>query len=114
MKTEIVNIEGFYAIRRTYRRFGLFTTYKFANVTSSSSPKWYSRDYDHFHHCLSRDLEEVKELFARFGSDPGVSITANDIITPDELGKINKMAQTDEGIKDMLLKLKEFYLLRAK
>jgi len=113
MKTEIVEIEGYYAIRRSYRKFGIFPTCDFASLTNRT-PYWHPRNYDYFNCCLSKDLDKVRCLLAEFGYSTGTPILGNEIINSIELFNMHKIAKTDEGMADVLLKAKEYYLLKRK
>lgn len=111
MKTELVVIDGWYAIRRT-RFFWPIREIRFLNF-EASSVTWEQRDYSYFKSCLTQDLVAAKRGLARHGSNNGVPYTG-DLISMPMFMLMLEMANTNEGMKDCLLKAKEFYLLNVK
>lgn len=111
MKVELVVIDSMYAIRRR-RGPWPFYFYDFLELDSSSIA-WQPRDYTYFKGCLTSDLTKAKMALMIRGSNPGVPY-AGDLISPTDFVEMIRMAETDEGMKDLLLKAKEFYLLKKK
>ena len=109
MKVELVVIEGYYAIRRS-RFFGLFRD--FLNF-ETSTVNWEPRDYNYFKNCLIDDLVRAKRALARFGSNYGTPYV-DGIIPINEFMEMTTMAEKDEGMKDLLMQAREFYLLKKK
>ncbi len=109
MITELVVIDGYYAIRKTERKLLVFKTYRFLNL-SSSDIEWKERSNRWFSACLTLDISKAKKKLAWHGSNMGVPYEG-DVITVPEMMSMIKLAQTNEGLKDLLLKAKEFYLL---
>jgi len=112
MRCDIVEIDGYYAVRRAYRKFGLFPTCDFLDL-GSSVPEWESRDYKYFGRCLTKDLQKAQLMLANFGSNIG-TVVGGGIISQVELFNMHEIAKTDEGMQDMLLKTKEYYILKKK
>jgi hypothetical protein len=111
MKVELVVIDSVYAVRRT-RGFWLFKKYDFLEF-GSSPISWRERDFTWFKECLTDDLTKAKMALMIRGSNMGIPYDG-DLITPTQFVEMNRMAATDEGMKDLLLKAKEFYLLKKK
>lgn len=109
MITELVVIDGYYAIRKTEKQYWIFTSVSYLNL-ASSNVEWRARDNERFFSCLTTDLTEAKKKLAWHGSNMGVPYEG-DVITVPEMMSMIKLAQTNEGLKDLLLKAKEFYLL---
>ena len=107
-KIEIVEFDGgYYAARYEYDD----KTIRLLNLRSRN---WISRTDSEIASAVSTDLKEVKKQLAYSGYADGIPIRKSDIITAKEFVEINDMAQTDEGMKEMLEKIKEFYLLKKK
>ena len=108
-KTDIVVIEKFYAVRKQTKWLWFVKT-EFLDLESNRS-RWYPRDYDFFPNCLTYDFEKAKNAIAKYGCDLGTPCLPG-IISVDEFADMNKLAETDEGMKDLLLKAKEFFTLK--
>jgi hypothetical protein len=113
MKVELVVIEGVYAIRRTSRTFfGLFAEVEYLDF-QCNLPEWRKRTYDYFGNCLTNNLDKARERLAKNGSDLGTPYSPG-VIPMDEFMAMSELATTDEGMKDLMLKAREFYLLKKK
>lgn len=111
-KVEIVEFDGgYYAARRISRHFLFFKSIEYLRLGGTN---WYSPGTDYVDRCFSHNIEEVKKTLAASGHGNGIPITKNMIISMDECTKMNEMAENDEGMKDTLLKAKEYYLLKKK
>lgn len=114
-KVEIVAFdagnETRYAIRRIYRSFPFFI--KEVNFFDMRGKVWRSQhagDYD----CFDSDLNKVKSAFVKHGFAEAIPINTKFILTQNEFIKINEMAEKDEGMADLLLKAKEYFILKRK
>jgi len=112
-KIEIVEFEGgLYAARRTTRHFLFFKNIDYLRLGSGNI--WSDPGSDWIDRCFSHNLDEVKTSLAKSGWGTGIPITKNMIVSLNECTKMNEMAEDDEGMKDTLLKAKEYYLLKKK
>lgn len=111
IKVEIIEFScGMYGIRRTTKPFlGPATTEYF----DLADMRWRdTSDYSYLKSCFSNELQKVKYALMLTGREAGIPLNESNIITSRELDKMHRMAATDEGMKDLLLKAKEFYLLK--
>ena len=111
-KVEIIEFnagaEVKYAIRRTS---GIFSkTIEFMDLSNAVWRKQHAGDRD----CFLHDLNSVRHTFMRYGFAEGIPINDNNTIKINEISAMNLLAEKDEGMKDLLLKAKEFYYLKKK
>lgn len=109
--TEIVTIGDMYAVRRTRTRFLFFTEVDFLNLRGNK-PEWKNRDYDYFEWCLTPDINTAKKYITMYGADIGVAY-ANSVISSVEFSRMLETAKTDPGMADLLMKAKEYLLLKS-
>ena len=112
MRCDVVEIDGYYAVRRSYKKFLFFNVFDFIDF-GRTTPIWRKRDYDHFDSCLTTELRKAQIMLATFGSNTG-SVVGGGIISQHELFDMHEIAKTDEGMQDMLSKTKVYYLLKKK
>lgn len=97
-----------YAIRRTS---GIFKkTIQFFDLRSGVLRKQHCRDSD----CFSPDLNNVTYIFMKWGFAEGKPLNTKSVIKLNEITAMNSLAETDEGMKDLLLRAKEYFCLKKK
>lgn len=112
VKIEIVQFDGgLYAARRTVTSMRYRTEISYLNLTYRN---WEAYDSKPSSNCFKYSLSEVKEALALSGYATGIPISEKMVISPDEFTKMCEMAENDEGLRDMLMKAKEFYILKKK
>jgi len=112
VKIEIVQFDGgLYAARRTTKHLIYKSEVYYLNLTYRN---WEAYDSKPSSNCFKYALSEVKEALALSGYATGIPINEKMVISPAEFTKMCEMAEDDEGLKDMLLKAKEFYILKKK
>lgn len=106
---------GHYGVVMTTRGWFGGTKVRYLDLSSSasSSNKWRAPG-DYTGGCFSSDLRKVQIAFMECGHAPGVPIVDQQLFDIQDVVAMNKMAVTDEGLKDLMLKAKEFYLLKKK
>ena len=110
MKTEIVDMgAGYYAVRRTRRRFLVFTIVDYLHLTISR-PQWKRRNDDYFENCITKQWEKAADQMAKYGCGEGTPVLSG-IITQSEFVEIAKAAATNETIADQMKQLKEVWIL---
>lgn len=111
MKIELVSFEnGQYAIRKTERNLltGKSISYYDLDTGSWKEPGGWAND------CFTSDFNKAQNTFVRKGFAQGIPIEQEMIINISDFIKVSQASKTDEGLKDLLLQLKEFYLLKRK
>jgi len=112
VKIEIVQFDGgLYAARRTITSAVHRTEISYLNLTYRN---WETYDSKPSSNCFKYSLPEVKEALALSGHATGTPISEKMVISPAEFIEMCEMAENDEGLRDMLLKAKEFYILKKK
>jgi hypothetical protein len=117
MKVELVQYPGGkYAVRRTRRNvFGIkFISYLDVITQNNRASVWRSSDNDYLYQCFSTDLNDVIRRYVETGLAPGVIFNAGAGINLGDFTKMAAMAETDEGMKDLLAQAKEYYILKKK
>lgn len=115
-KIEVVVFDpNLYAIRKTKYLFGLFKSYSYMDLRMDVI-RWRRPGDTYFSDCLTRDSNIIYSARMVVGITVGTPIDLSSInaVTLQESIEMNKMAQTDEGLRDLMLKAKEFYLLKRK
>lgn len=113
MKADLVQIGEYYAVRRTSKFLGIFKTYEFLDLTVNS-PQWKPRNWNGFCDCLTSSVEHAKQRLAFWGTDLGTPTDGNNVLSMQEYREMEQLATTDEGMKDLLMQAREFYLLKRK
>lgn len=72
------------------------------------------KDGARLRNCFTQDLYKVKRMQALTANAEGTAVSGNRIISLDEFEKMNKMAETDEGMRDVLNQAKEYFILKKK
>ena len=107
---ELIEYEnGHYGVRKTSGL--IFKSYKYFDKGSNI---WRSPGDDYFNRCFTNRLNEAQEAFVLTGLAPGATSVVNKIISLDDIGNMNKLAQVDPGMKDLLESAKEYYYLKKK
>ncbi|HET8688388.1 MAG TPA: hypothetical protein VFM18_17395 [Methanosarcina sp.] len=109
MKIELIEYpNGQFAVRKTTGI--IFKTYQFFDIPSKD--KWRSITDTYFERCFTNDLTKAEEAYVRTGYAPGAESSSVRVLSLKEMSAMSVLAAKDEGMKDLLLKAKEYYILK--
>ena len=120
-KFEIVTIPAMmsepirYMIRRTKKWFRIFPAVRYLNLFSGSDPwsKWGGEDFTD--RCTTKDIDRVTKVYVSLaGIDNIVVDLGGGSFDVGDIAHMLKMAQLDEGMRDLLSQAKTYWLLKYK
>jgi len=106
---------GHYGIVRTMSGwFGNpLVHYLDVSSSSSSSNKWKAPG-EYTGGCFHTDIKKMQGHYTESGYAPGIPIIGAQLFDIEDIVAMNEMAVNDEGLRDLMLKAKEFFLLKKK
>lgn len=116
MKAELMQFPGGkYAVRRTRRNKVGIKYFEYLDLSSSTIGACWREESDvKLYKCFSSDLKDVINQYVASGTAPGVVFNAGVGFNLGDFTKMAEMAETDEGMKDLLSQAKEYYILKKK
>jgi len=107
---------GHYAIVRTRKIWCWPLLVEYLDITASSnlSVRWKRAGGEYTEGCFHLDFKRIQNAYTGSGYAPGIPIRGLQLFSVEDLVSMNEMAVKDEGLADLMLKAKEFYLLKRK